>query len=274
MPTRIAVLRRELWVPQMFVMMLWLLAIVAVASDPCSEDVVADEPALSQIWLGEWRDDLPPGVTLIVVNGGLINNGFPALSSDHSRIAILYKGGDPVIQGYPTIEIYSTSTLALQERIELFPEQEQEQIIERTGRFPDLRDPQLLAPIEGLLEDINASLHEGGFRPMDTLFSLLEQNHRLDGVEKFGKRMDYPSSATRRALAITSLSTGQVELDMELPSGVEAYGPEGQCSWGGTPWEAWYEPELRIVVLRVTFMDAVVGCERPEQWVLKRLGNP
>ncbi len=266
-------LPRGLAASSLLAVLLWMLAIPAMASEPCSEDVVADEPALSQIWFGEWRDDLPATVSRVVAGGGLINNAFPALSADRSQIALLYFAGHPLELGYPRFEIHSTAALELQERIELFPEHEQQQIIDRTRRSPNLRDPQLLARIESLLDEINARLREGGFRPMETLFRL-ERDHRLNGVEKFGKRMDYPSSANRRALTITSLSTGQIELNMEMPSGVEPYGPEGQCGWGGNPRQAWYEPELRIAVLRMTFSSSIHGCEQPERWFLKRLGDP
>ncbi len=80
---------------------LWLLAIAAAAGEPCSEDKAADEPTLSQIRFGKWRDDVPATVSRVVAGGGLINNAFPALSADRSQIALLYFAGHPLESGHP-----------------------------------------------------------------------------------------------------------------------------------------------------------------------------
>lgn len=251
----------------MLAVVLWLLAVSAVACEPGDEDSQAGKPALSQIWLGEWRDDLPAGVSLITP-GGLINHSLPALSADRSRIAILHYAGHPVMGGYPRFEIHSTATLALQERIELVPEAEAE-------RNPNLRDPQLLARIEGLLDEINVRLREGGFRPMETLFEL-PQSGPLDGVESLGKRIDYERSMENPYLIITSLVSGRIELKMKMPSEFVPSGraPDYVCGRGGEPRQAWYDPTLRIMVLRVDYIGSTDGCELPEEWHVKRLGDP
>lgn len=243
--------------------------------DEAAEDVLeTEEVPTVRIELGEWRSDLPPNTSLIVPGGSFNSHGFPALSADSSEIAILYFAGHPMLGGYPTFELHSTATLELLERIDLFSEQEQDQVIQATGRAPNRRDPQLLRRIEAMLGEINSRLEQGRFRPMETLFKL--EQHRIDGLETFGKRIDYPSKDTGRALAITSLSTGQLELEMELPTGVETYEdfPDMGCGWGGLPRQAWYDPELGIMVLRLTFSTSRDGCEQPEQWFFKRLEVP
>lgn len=252
-------------VSSMLALLLCLLVCPALANGMGGEDVEAGEPPIVQVWIDERRSDLPLGTSLITPTGWFVNNGFPALSADRSQIAIMYKTGHPEVPGYPTFEIHSTASLKLHERIELVPEAEAEQIL-------DLRDPGLLLRIEGILDDINGRLSGGGFRPMDTLFKLERYYSRLEGLEKFGMRIDYPSKESPPSLlTITSVSTGEVELEMAMPRGVEAYGPEGHCGWGGNPRQAWYEPELRIMILQMDFSTSIHGCEQPERWFLKRL---
>lgn len=267
---RLLRLSRSLAISSTLATILCLLVIPGLASGTSNEGVGADEQPLVQIRLDKRRTDVPPGVTLVVAGGGMMHNSFPALSADRSEIALLYRAGDPNLIGYPTFETYSTTTLELQERIELMPEIEVE-------RGSSLRDQQLLMRIEGVLDDINARLSAGGYRSMETLFVLpLPRYDPLDGVERFGKRIDYPSNESSDSLTITSLATGKIELEIDMPRGVETYMTDPEellCGWGGLPQQAWYDPELRVMVLRMIFSTSMHGCEQPEQWHLKRLSD-
>lgn len=265
-------LPRGLAFASMLAVVLGMLVVLTMASEPGGEDVTADEPPVVQIRFDQWRTDLPAGVSVVVVGGGVINNGFPALSADRSQIALLYYAGHPLDLGYPRFEVHSTSTLALQERIELLSEQEQQQVIETTGRSPNLRDPQLLTRIEGLLDDINGRLREGSFRTMETLFEL-PRSAPLDGVESLGKRIDYPRHQNNRYLTITSLVSGLVELKLEMRGEFITLvsDPEMTCGRGADPEQAWYDQDIRTLVIKVIHSSAVDGCELPDEWLLKRL---
>lgn len=235
-----------------------------------SEDDDADQYV--GIWLDEWRDDLPPGISLIVKGGQLINKSFPAVSADRSRIALLYYAGPPMAEGYPTLDIYSTKSLALQERMELFPEHQQ--LIKSRGVDPDLLDPNVLEGIQRRLTEVNRILSCGAYTAMDMLFELPKYGP-LDGVENLGKRIDYPRTQDLPRLSISSLSTGRVELEMMMSSEFPSYGvaPESACGEGAEPEQAWIDTELQILVLRVVTSRSQDGCDLPEQWFLKRLGD-
>lgn len=77
-----------------FVLSIWIslvpcvLASATVLPGGSDEAQEAESTAQVQIWLDDWRSDLPPGVSLIVKSGGLVNNSFPAVSADRSRIAV------------------------------------------------------------------------------------------------------------------------------------------------------------------------------------------
>lgn len=129
-----------------------------------------------EIQLGRWRSDLPPGLSLVVPGGGLVNNGFPTLSADRTRIAIFYHSGYPLIDGYPTLDIYSTASLTLQERIDFFPEHQQ--IAETQKQNPDLNDPALLARIERRVADVDRYLKRGGFHSIPKLFEFKNDSVR------------------------------------------------------------------------------------------------
>lgn len=98
-----------------FALLACVLTPMAALAGEGDETESTESPAQVEIWLDDWRGDLPPGVSLIVKGGRLINKSFPALSADRRRIAVLYYAGNPMAEGYPTLDIYSTETLALQE---------------------------------------------------------------------------------------------------------------------------------------------------------------
>lgn len=245
-------------------LLLWLSGMLPVAN-ACDAEAETAEQVISQIRLGEWRDDLPPGVSLVVTGGSMIRRSFPALSADRSQIALLYYAGHPMRQGYPTFEIHSTSTLALLDRIEL--------VAGTDGDRSDLRNADVLAEIESVLARINGRLREGAFHPMSTLFELPPYGP-LEGVERFGKRIDYSRTIDDPWLVIRSAESRHVELRMRMPSELipSGRGPGDLCEQGGHPGQAWYDPALRIMVLRVSYTSSADGCEAPEEWHLKRLG--
>lgn len=211
------------------------------------------------------EDDLPPGVSLVIPGGGLVNNGFPALSADGARIAVFYHASHPLIDAYPTLDIYSSASLALQERVEFLPEWDS------SDGHSDLLDPQKMAYVANRVQEVNRLLYQEGFRSIPRWFRF-QGYAPYTPADKFGRRAAYGVDAKLDALVITTLREGKVELKIEMPKYfTEAENPENNCVAGGFPEEGWYHAESRTFILRVTFNDARDGCEEPEQWLLKRL---
>lgn len=248
-----------------------ILPATSVIAGEASESAEIESSAQVQIWLDDWRSDLPPGVSLIVKGGGLINNGFPALSADHRKIAVFYYAGHPLEDGYPTLDIYSTASLALQERIEFFPEHQQ--IIEASKKLPDLKDQELLTRIDRRLIDVNRSLTEAGFRSIPKLFELKDRES-FAPIEKFGKRFDLSGSGGT-ALTVTSLATNRVEWQLPMPAValVEGSKQYNDCTVMGGIEQAWYAPEISVLIVRMTMAGGQDGCELPERWLFKRLDS-
>ena len=247
-------------------------------TDEVSDDADAGEAPIVQIRLGEWRADLPANTSLVIPDGRLINNGFPAVSADRSEIAILYFAGHPLDTGYPTFEIHSTATLALKERIELFSEQEQRQVVQATGQAPNLRDQQLVMRIEGLLDDINENLSQGGFRSIPQWYESQEHQY-LDSIERFDRRLAFSWNPDTEETSVTvqSLNTSQVELALVMPRiQVSTYpddpdDPYRNCRVSSILRQAWYVPDLRILILRMSLSSGIDSCALPDQWILQRL---
>jgi len=227
-----------------------------------------------QIELGEWRSDLPPGVSLIVKGGGLINESFPALSGDRTGIAVFYYAGRPPMHGYPTLDIYSTATLALQKRIDFFPEHQQ--LTESTKSDLNLLDPEIVTRVERRLVGANRYLAEGVFRPMPLLFDFTKQRSPKP-MENLDKRIEYVARNQVSVLTITSLTTNRVELAMEMPTVPLFTGsddPENDCVVQGGVLQGWHEAKQRIFVLRMHLDGGRDGCELPERWLIKRQQSP
>lgn len=223
-----------------------------------------------ELWFGEWRSELPPGVSLVIGGGSLVNNSFPALSADGSKIAILYHAPHPMKDAYPTLDIYSTASLSLQERIELVFEPE-------LRNTPNLSDPLIVARVEQRIQYVNCILRRGNFRSMTFLFDFGANGYtRGKPVEALGKRITYrrPDENEASILTITSLASVRVELEMAMPviPVIEGHeDPYTNCSVEAFPSRAWYAPEIRVVVLQLSFTSARDDCDLPEQWLLKRL---
>lgn len=257
---------RPIFALSMLVLLLCgLTACVGMAREAEPPDESAQ--AVVQIRLDERRIDLPPGVSLIVEGGGMINNGFPALSADGGQIAVFYFAGHPLKGGYPTLDVYSTASLALQERFEF-----------GTGTSPSdgpvPNTPEVRAAIENRLVAINSRLAQGGFQSMPTLFKLpwLEP---IEPIENHGKRIKYDASANPSVLTITGVDTGEIEMSMEMPRIVPPMSPlidrENHCGAQGFPIQGWHDRVQDIVVIRIILTSARDGCEQPEKWLLKRL---
>lgn len=78
--------------------LLCVLQTLAVASESNEASGAETTNTPSEIRLDDWQSDLPPGVSLIIRGGGLVNNGFPAISADRSRVAVFYYGGHPLVE--------------------------------------------------------------------------------------------------------------------------------------------------------------------------------
>lgn len=225
-----------------------------------------DEAPVVQLRLGEWRSDLPPGISLIKKGGGFVNNGFPAMSADGNRVAMLYHGAYPFVHGYPTLDIYSTASLALQKRIEFGPRP-----VSISDPAPNT--PDAWAEIERQLIEVNRVLAQGDFRRIPKLFDFIQQKFYAP-IEQDGKRIEYVRKDGISVLIITSLATKEIELELPMPTisvYAEAEIPENNCSVRGNIRQGWYDPETQVVVLRMFLGSGRDGCELPERWLLKRL---
>ncbi len=229
--------------------------------EPNEESSAADV----QIQLGEWSNDLPPGTSLIVPGGAFINNGFPALSADRKRIALLYHAGHPLVEGYPTLDIYLTSTLVLQRRIEFIPKPD-------PALDPSPRSPEVLKQIRLRLIEVNRNLAQGGFRPIPLLFDFTKQKLYAP-IENLDKRIAFTARGEISVLTITSLLTKRVELEMEMPTipvFQDSSDPDNDCVVQGGVLQGWYDKNQKVYVLRMHLGGGRDGCELPEQWLLKR----
>ncbi len=229
---------------------------------------VVHATAYVQISLADWRSDLPAGASLVVPSGGLVNNGFPALSSDGSKIAIFHRASHPMEKAYPTLDIYSTSSLQLQERIELLERYEH-------GHGSGLDDQSVLDRVRQSVQKINELMAQGGFRPIEELFTF-SQDHSRGPVENMGKTVAYAEDLGGRPsrLAVTSTNMGCKELEITMPVVPVIEGSEDQfndCGVRGFPAQGWYEPDKSVLILRIEFLSARDDCDQPEQWLIKRL---
>lgn len=226
----------------------------------------AGEVPVVQLRLGVHGNDLPPGVSLVVKNGGLINKGFPAMSADGDRIAVFYFAGSPWVGGYPTLDIYSTESLTLQKRIEIGPRPRQPKY-----QAPD--KPELWIQIERQLIEVNRILAQGSFRPIPKLFDFMRQQLYAP-IERLDMRIERVAKDGTEVLIVTSLATGDVELELPMPSipvYISAENPDNNCVVQGGVLEGWYDPEGQLLVLRMLFGGGRDGCELPEKWLIKRL---
>lgn len=249
-----------------------LLMTIPMSSNATSdEEAVTDELPLVQIRLDKRRTDLPPGVTLVVVGGGMMHNSFPALSADRSQLAILYYADRSMVPGYPALDFFSTGTLELKERLELFPSIEAE-------RRSNLRDEQTLMGMEALLDDINVRLRKEGFRSIPQWYE--RHKHLSNNVDRFDKRLlsSWDESQEESIFSITSLATGELEFELLMPQ-IEVSrspypdAPELGCTVSGVVEQVWYEPDLRILILRMILGGSRDGCELPDRWILEHLGG-
>lgn len=220
-----------------------------------------------KIVLGEWREDVPANVTRIVIGGRIEKDQFPALSSDQSRIALLYFADHPMTEAYPVFEIWSTKTLKLLRRIPLVPSS-----ISEAGHGVDVHAPEVVEAVKRQIVEVNRVLGTDGYRQMEVLYDAQAVQGPLVGFENFGKRIDY--SGVDGSLVITSSTTGRIQLKLSMPviptiSGSED--PLNDCEVRGAAEQAWYAPESWIIVVRMTFISARDGCDQPEQWFVKRL---
>lgn len=250
---------------------LLLLLMISARADEISPTIAGAGLAESSltIVLGEWGTEVPAGVTLVGIGGGIGRSEFPALSSDRSRIALLYVEEYPLTEAYPVFEIWSAKTLRLLRRIPLVPIS-----ISNAGHGADVHDLEVVAAVERQLVLANHILAEDGYRPLARLYDTWETQVPLAGFENFGKKINYPTADG--SLVIASSATGRVELKLKMPvipsiSGSED--PLNDCEVRGDAEQAWYEPEKRIVVVRMAFNSARDGCEQPERWILKRLAR-
>lgn len=232
-----------------------------------------DASRVVQLKFDDWRGDAPSGVSVVLKGGEVVNNVFPALSADRSRIALLYFAGHPLSDGYPTLDLYSTKTLELERRIEFLADRER--ISEDGQREYSVLDPEVLAVVKGRVAEINQLLRDGEFRSMPQFFQL-EVYKPLRDFERFGMRVEFPdsiSSSNGQALTIRDADTGKGVFAMTMPSGLVEFGgdPDNQCGYGGSPDQAWFDPELRLLVLRIVISSSRHGCEQPERWVLHHL---
>lgn len=245
-------------------------AMTAIDDGVAGNSVKPESQGQVEIQFGNWRRDLPIGLSLVVPGGGLVNNGFPAISADRKLIAVFYYARHPLEDGYPTLDVYSTASLRLQNRVDFFPEHQR--ILDEKRQDPDLSDPDLVARIERRVIEVNRMLAEDGYRSMDTLYEVPAARGRLVGVEKFGKRINYPSADG--SLVVASSTTGQIELKLKMPIVQSISGsqdPLNDCEVQGDAEHAWFDPETQIAVMQMTFNSARDGCEQPERWLLERL---
>ncbi len=238
------------------------------------KNVAPDQPAHVRLLLDEPVRDLPAGTSLVIPGGGLVNNGFPAVSADGSQIAILHLAGDPMRESYPTLDIYSAANLKLQERVDLFPEYAQ--LIEQ-GQEPNLRDDRLLARIEATVDEINERLRRDGFRAIPQWYDH-EKHPPGEPVDQFGRRLSFvwkeEGNDQTPAVEITSADTGTVEYRLVLPTIEVSTDPENlhnDCVVGSTITQAWFEPQQRILVVRMILAGSWDGCHLPDRWLLERL---
>lgn len=247
----------------------WMVLVLLLAGTATADETpsTASEKTPLKIALGEWRADIPTDVTWIVVGGRVERSDFPALSSDHSRIALLYFADYPWVEAYPIFEIWSTKTLKLLRRIPLVPSS-----VSDAAHGVDVHAPKVVEAVKRQIVEVNRILAEEGYRRLEVLYDTQAVQGSLVGLEKFGMRIDYPGADG--SLVIASSATGRVELKLKIPviptiSGSED--PSNDCEVRGDAEQAWYEPERRIVVVRMTFISARDGCDQPEQWLVKRL---
>lgn len=247
-----------------------LMAEVTCANQPALSPETVTKPVVMQIRLeSDWNGTPSPGVSLTFNGGGLANNGFPAISADHSRIALLYMADHPMVRGYPIFEVWSIETLKRLRRVQMVPG-----YVSATEDHVDVDSPEVLAAVERQLLEVNRILAKGDFQPMKILYDTQSIAQPVVGLEMFGKEIDYPGAGADKYLTIASTATGRTELKLKMPivqsiSGSED--PLNDCEVQGNAEQAWYEPEHRVIVVRMTFISPRDGCEQPEKWILKRL---
>lgn len=227
------------------------------------------DPPVSLQFEEEWRrDELPPNTTVIFKGGGFRGSGFPAVSSDGSRIALLYDGTHPLVGGYPTFELWSTQPIKRLRQIPLLS------TLHGPGTLVDATDSsEAIDTIRQNIAEVNRILGQNDFTPIASLFDRTTEYGPLVNHASNGKIINYPGTDGSASLEISSLR-GNVELKLAMPIIpviTQSEIPLNNCSVQGSPTQAWYVPQPEIVVVRITFISARDGCEQPEEWLLRRL---
>lgn len=232
-----------------------------------SETMSAEAPL--KIVLSEWRADIPTDVTWVRIGGGIGRSDFPALSIDRSRITLLHEVGT-LESGYPIFEVWSTRPPKLLRRIPLLPRADSD-----AWHDVNMLAPEVVAAVKGQLVEVNRILVQGGYRSMESFFDFSDWKTVV--AEKWGMRVAVEPMKVPSDGDIFRVSTLQGERDLlvlKLPRVIRPMGDDPMSSCGNAPYpsQGWYDPTLRISVIRlINPGGSPDGCDLPEEWILKGL---
>lgn len=222
--------------------------------------------------LGDGSNQVSSGTTLVQVGGGFGPSTFPAISADGDRVSVLYHALHPMIDGYPTLEVFSTTRSVVVERIDLHP---------RDGSASaetSLADDDVTTAVRQNIVRANEYLAAGRFRSMKPLFDFLLPEWKFilnRSMERDGLAILHEATeADPGRLIIREARGGRVLLEAPMKqANAEAEDPDNSCISVGSPDQGWFDPVSRIIAIRIRNVGSQDGCDAPDEWLITRLDS-
>jgi hypothetical protein len=225
-----------------------------------------------QLVLGDSATARNSGVVVVTMDGHTLGEeAFPAISADRGEIAILY-GSHEYVTGLG-VDIIDVAAQISTRRFNLNWSAE--------GTTSDLQ----VEEVQERIEDANAYLETRGFRTRTEFYDfnfIFSADYRRqflgEKLPEFWEREIGPWKVVywkaKETLEIFEEDSTEALFTLKPPLMVYGIGPGTLCSTRSVPTQGWYDDKAEVIVLRLLFAPgANHACDRPDRWLVARLGH-
>lgn len=225
----------------------------------------------------------PERGTVVITRSGRVHDEeglFPAISSDHQRIAILHVD-DPHDRSFSLV-LVNIETSVIERRLDLISADERNLLLGLN--HSDLDEVDIGRRVRRQFELANQYLLENGFQAITSFYDmrqefgpgpLFRKNGKLHRTweEDIGRR-SVKYDVVTGTLDVSDLGGESTQLRIRRP--IEVYGiarPGVLCRVRPIPYQAWYDEESSTLIVRLGYLPGEHGCEVADRWLVRRLGS-